>query len=246
MQLTVIRSCNHKASPVLNDSWIEVSSDGHVSRARNRGAKLAASEWLLFIDEDCEFLPEQLTKIQNSLSELSVNANCIWGVSYSRQDHGTVWSRAYNWIQRAWIRLSADSKASCPQVENLLGGFLLVHRRVFSDLGGFSEDISWGGEETEFLRRARGKGYEIRLFDEFEIKHLKELDLRGFLRRAWFQGRARGLWGLKTSSISWTEFWRRRGDLDRLALSEFFACLLFWSVMVLASRIATIEKKIHE
>jgi len=246
MQMTVIRSCAQNDSPLQTENLVEVSSGGHVTKARNRGANVAVSDWLLFVDEDCTLLPEQYDRIQNILLKENLDTNCIWGVNYARQRVGSLWGRAYNWIQRSWVRLSGEMRGTRPSVENLLGGFLLIHRHVFSDLGGFSEKIPWGGEETEFLRRAKKKGYQARLLDEFEIKHQKNLNFGGFLRRAWYQGYARGLWDLKTSNISLFDIWRRRGELDRLTFFEFLACLLFGAIMIFASSIAKVEKRLHD
>lgn len=233
--LSVIRSCHREpgfvpGAELAHLEWIEVPSRGHVSRARNAGARRAQAEWLLFVDEDCEINAAVIERVHAQLTWRK-HPNVIWGANYARQTEGTSWARAYNWIQRAWVLLSRAESGPSPRAHNLLGGFLLLHRDSFALLQGFNEAIPWAGEETDFLRRAQEAGFTTCLLEGLEITHKKDLGAAGFFRRAWKQGVSRGRHGLETPGLSLRTLWSRRGEVDELRASEIFGVLTFAFVM---------------
>lgn len=237
--LSVIRSCHREPAPFQREDlahleWIEVPSHGHVSRARNEGARRARAEWLLFVDEDCEITSSVIERIHAQL-HWRKQPDVIWGANYSRQIEGTLYARSYNWIQRSWVLLSRTENAPSPRAHNLLGGFLLLHRDLFGKLEGFDEQIPWAGEETDFLRRAQALGFTTCLLENLEITHKKNLRAAGFFRRAWKQGLSRGRHGLATPGLTLSTLWNRRAESDGLSFAEFAGVLAFGAVMRLGS-----------
>lgn len=210
---------------------INIPSIGNVSKARNEGARLAGTQWILFADEDCEIEPET---IQLALVEAQSKSNAapiIWGALYKRQETGPVLARSYNWIQRSWVKLSTLNL----EVENLLGGFLLLEKEKFIELDGFNEAIPWAGEETHFLRKASDAGFKLSLLSGIEIEHRNQVSFLGFVRRAWMQGLSKGKHSLSMRTPKVERITRNSMRLDRPSVAELPFILLFLSIMTVGS-----------
>ena len=265
--LTVIRSCDshralgarsgvkrnppHEHLVQVGDliEWIDINSEGHVSKARNLGASSARADWFLFVDEDCNIPSDFFQKLLSELKEYKqiegIDANrLIWGALYSKVNNGNLFSRAYNWIQRAWVLYSVKDIQK-ELFQNILGGCFLIHRELFNELKGFNENIPWAGEETEFLRRAERKNFKIKLLKKVEVDHDKHLKFTGFFRRAWFQGFAKGKYSLqvKNSPLSFIKF-VRSDKFEMPKMSELFLICSFLFVMQFASLFGRIRSKV--
>lgn len=165
-----------------------------VSHMRNWGASHARGEWIFFVDEDCQVdIDKILTLIRKQKNKGDAISGCYLSSSKARL------TQAYHRIQRVWLQkgvVSAD-KSEMHRANHLLGGALLVRREAFTAIGGFSTIIGWGAEELDFALRLQKKGFVTRLSYCLPVQHEKTLGLAGFLKRAWFQNRNRGLYNLK-------------------------------------------------
>jgi GT2 family glycosyltransferase len=108
---------------------------------RNRGATLAAGEWLAFVDDDCEPARDWLERLAEFAQTMDIGI--IEGAIHSPglRDH-PLWTAPENLVgQAGW---SAN---------------LSVRRQEFERLGGFDEDFGdVAAEDVEFCRRARRSG----------------------------------------------------------------------------------------
>lgn len=134
---------------------------------RNHGARAATSEWLAFLDDDCEPQPGWLA----ALAAAADGADVIEG--------------------RTLTPGGTDSPFE-EHVENLHGGSLwscnlAVRRDVFERLGGFDEDFAEaGGEDMEFAWRVRRAGLRVRFAPEALVHHPpRRIGWRGLWRRTW-------------------------------------------------------------
>jgi glycosyltransferase involved in cell wall biosynthesis len=132
---------------------------GGVSAARNRGAREARREFLLFLDDDDQLRPGALELFRGRL-QANPAADFAWGGRrISEKDAGDrlvrvrrdVWSTGGGLVGgTAFLPFVLEIAASCA---------FTLRRRVFADLGGFDEQLRVGEDRDLFLRLAAG-GYQ--------------------------------------------------------------------------------------
>jgi cellulose synthase/poly-beta-1,6-N-acetylglucosamine synthase-like glycosyltransferase len=106
---------------------IEIIKGGLPAIARNNGAKLVTTPYILFLDADT--YPEQNT-IKNSI-EIAINYNYDLVTCKFKTD------KKYNWVYRIFDLIQWFSSKTKPFA---LGGFMLFKTEVFNKLGGFNEE----------------------------------------------------------------------------------------------------------
>lgn len=153
-------------SPTPDPRWLAGPRRGPAAN-RNHGARAATSEWIAFIDDDCEPQPGWL----DALAAASSDADVIEG------------------------RTLAPGATDSPfeeHVENERGGSLwscnlAVRRAAFEQLGGFDEDFAEaGGEDMEFAWRVARAGLRVRFAPQALVHHPpRHIGWRGLWRRTW-------------------------------------------------------------
>jgi len=124
------------------------------SRARNRGARLARGDLLLFLDDDMLAAPDLLAQLARAHVD---GADAVLGHIPVAADspHSFLARGLERWAETRYKRL-LDSGGALTSAD-LLTGQLSVRRDVFESLGGFDEqftqDGAFGGEDTDFGRR---------------------------------------------------------------------------------------------
>jgi GT2 family glycosyltransferase len=146
---------------------------------RNHGAKAAGSEWVAFVDDDCEPQTGWLDALDAATGEADV-------------------------IEGRTIAPGASDSPFEEHVENQSGGVLwscnlAVRREVFERLGGFDEDFTEaGGEDMEFAWRVARAGLRVRFAPQALVFHPpRRIGWRGLWRRTWMI-RWMALYQLKT------------------------------------------------
>ncbi|HSI14711.1 MAG TPA: glycosyltransferase [Chthoniobacter sp.] len=134
---------------------------------RNRGARSAAGEWIVFVDDDCE--PQ---------------AGWLEGLAQASGDTDVIEGRV--------IAPGATDSPFEEHVENLRGGVLwscnlAVRRDVFERLGGFDEGFrEAGGEDMEFAWRVARANLRVKFAPEALVHHPpRYIGWRGLGRRTW-------------------------------------------------------------
>lgn len=126
-----------------------------VARARNTGIKIAAGEWLCFLDDDEELPEGYLELLFGKLA--SADKKTIFGGSYIpiMQKPGPEWIKADYYKSD-----SGDQPMILANEKYLFGGNLFFSRSLVDQVGFFSYDFGHTGlmmdygEDTEFLVRA--------------------------------------------------------------------------------------------
>ncbi len=164
--LDSIKSCttesNDKVEVIVidngsTDSTAQIAEDhgaqvhrierGSISRARNIGVTRASNELIAFIDADivlteCWF--DTVREIQSNI----LNNFQIVGAKYAINKNPT-------WVESSWFEPLSKKPATY-----INGGNILVSKKSFNEIGGFSESLETG-EDYEFCHRAKRKGAGI-------------------------------------------------------------------------------------
>ena len=176
----IIADCStDRTRQVIKDnSWelnVEIIDGGPVSIAKNRGARLATTPYILFIDADVRFfkhhvIRDAVHKIESkNLDLVGLNIKC-----YDRDVRARAGFVVFNTINHALKYFSPFA----------VGAFMLTRRDRFEEYGGFPEQFSTS--EDYFLSRK----YSPRKFRI--IRHHLGQDSRRF-KRMGYMGMAKYL-----------------------------------------------------
>ncbi len=143
----------------VSNALVTTAPPANTYVARNRGARLASSEVLVFCDADCK--PEP-TWLANGLRRLA-DADVVGGkINWLTGDQRTVWSLL-------GIDQFIDQETAIATGSGL-GGNLFVRRDLFERLGGFDETVSSSGD-FEFVRRCADDGARLAFGDDAVVWH---------------------------------------------------------------------------
>jgi len=164
---------------------VEIIDGGPVSFAKNRGAELVTTPYILFIDADVRFF--DVNVIRDAVDEIESNNLDLIGLNikcYDRDMRAQIGFMIFNLINNLMKY----------KVPFAVGAFMLTRKSEFDRLGGFSE--KFGTSEDFFL----SKMYDVKKFKL--IKHYFGQDSRRFKKMGYF--------GMAWYLIK--NFWNRNND----------------------------------
>ena len=126
---------------------------GMVTEARQTGAKLCQTEWLLFTDADVLFADDYFQKLPSYLI-----SDALYGAKLSQ----TAFQSYYRWFTRG------QKLAHSLGIPAASGSNLLIHRQVFQAIGGFDLRLTCN-EDSEIAWRIKQKGYTIHFQPELIV-----------------------------------------------------------------------------
>ena len=176
---------------------VEVIEGGPVSVAKNNGAKLVTTPYILFIDSDVRFFSE--ATISDSVNELESNNLDLVGLYVRCYDNNKI-------AQLGFMLFNFINKIMKRKVPFAVGAYMLTRKDKFEQYGGFSE--KYGTSEDFFL----SKMYDPKKFKL--VKHYFGQDSRRFQKMGYF-GMA---WYLVKN------FWNRNNEKywDRIDYSKYW------------------------
>lgn len=146
-----------------------------ISAARNRGASIAVSGMLAFLDADCMTRPDWLQK-----AILVAQRRTLWGAHYLVQKDAS-------WVGLTWFRFQATEEEG--HVSFIPGSCLFVHRTDFEELGGFDESMVTS-EDVDLSLRAKWRGFAVVAHPPLAVYHEgTPRTLAGFFRQNRWHGR---------------------------------------------------------
>lgn len=158
-----------------------------VNFARNVGIQNSRGDILLFLDDDVRLFDRNyLQNIAAAHKDLP-SATGIGG-PYRLLGNKSSLSWAYQYTCEFWLRQSVllGSKTT-----NLVGGNASYKRSFLGKHLRFSEEIQFGGAETQFNARLWRSGHELHFLEHLVVGHDASVSVVGFLSRAFKQGRTR-------------------------------------------------------
>jgi glycosyltransferase involved in cell wall biosynthesis len=137
------------------------------SAARNSGFRASLGEYIMFLDDDDEFLPKKVSSQVKRLEELDES----WGACYSN------YIKVTNDTNKLFSRCK-ESKEGNLLVEELkrnlfiaAGSNLMVRRSVVEEVGGFNEKFH-RNQDVEFL---------VKILKKYKLAYSKELGLKVYV-----------------------------------------------------------------
>ena len=154
-----------------------ISSDAStVSKLRNTGVANTDGKILVFLDADTEVTLRWAKRLPVVLEFLTGNPGTLTGCPYSISD-------ASNWIEKYWFKNLVNNK------EYVVGGNMVITRKLFDDINGFDEGLV-SGEDYDLSMRAAASGASIAIDSDLEvIHHGNPKTIAHFIRREIWHGK---------------------------------------------------------
>lgn len=206
--------------------------------ARNAGAKYARSDYLVFVDDDCEVDRRFIIELDRAID--TSPAVMIGGKVFNKLVNNP-FSQASQVIVNMAYRFYNEDMYNARMIAS---NCMVVPREKFLELSGFSASLQIASEDREFCDRWQLEGNTIRYAPQLKVYHLHSLTFRTFFKQHFRYGR--GAWSfrkiqqLRNSSnfIKDTGFYRRIWDLlspdlkslPYLQIPQIFLLLGTWQV----------------
>ena len=138
-----------------------------VSGARNAGARASSGEYIAFLDDDDQWMPEKLAR---SVPILDQDPNCV--LVYNGVLKVDLAGTPLPYYSQTWGIDSPTLAQMLARAWNVVPSQFMVRREVFERIGGFDVRLP-RAEDSFFLLRAREFGH---------FRYVPEVLLRKFLR----------------------------------------------------------------
>ena len=180
------------------DLNVEIIEGGPVSIAKNNGARLATTPYILFIDSDVRFFRD--TVIHDCMNEIESNDLDLVGIyvkCYDGDKRAQIGFMMFNFINNLMKR----------KVPFAVGAFMLTKTNKFWEYGGFAE--KYGTSEDFFL----SKKYDSKKFKL--VKHYFGQDSRrfekmGYSGMAWYL--MKNFWNRNKedywNNVDYSKYWK--------------------------------------
>lgn len=132
-----------------------------ISSLRNLGASEARSEILVFLDADVYLTKDWGERVAWSMEKLHSHPHIITGSFCGISEEN-------NWIERVWFAPRTNRNE---EINYMNSGHLVIHRGLFSRVGGFDPELETG-EDYDFCSRARMMGAQIENDPELKVVHV--------------------------------------------------------------------------
>jgi len=143
-----------------------------VSVARNKGAKVATGEVLIFSDADSYLSSGAVRKIVGITEEETIGT--MLGGPDKKSLRGSILFFIKNWAHRLRI------------YKGVLDGIFFCHRNIFFKTGGFDENKKVG-EFQNFIERAQKRGAQYKFLTNCKaFTSLRRYEERGYIRTFFF------------------------------------------------------------
>jgi len=164
---------------------VDLKGEFTASKARNRGAKGASGDILVFIDADIVLERDSIQKTLDFITGTKVDA-----VSASYTDN----VQGFNFCSRFQTFFLNYRHSFIPRDKNvnfIFSSFFAIKKKVFDEAGGFDEELD-AYEDVELGYRLAQEGYSCRLDADNRVTHLKRYTHLGLLKDYFAKAKAAG------------------------------------------------------
>ena len=177
---------------------IEIIDGGPVSFAKNRGAELVATPYILFIDADVRFF--NVNTIRDAVAEIESKNLDLIGLNikcYDNDVRAKIGFTIFNIINNIMKYFSPFA----------VGAFMLTRRDKFEEYGGFAE--KYGTSEDFFL----SKHYSVKKFklmNHYFGQDSRRFQIMGYFGMAWYL--IKNFWNIKNEdhwkNLDSSKYWK--------------------------------------
>lgn len=153
--------------------------------ARNRGVLATQSEWILFMDADCQPAPDLLKHYFGRA--IAEDVGIIVGEVEPAEGGGEITAQ----FAARRRHLNQGDSLAAPRPFGATAN-LMVRRRAWEEAGGFSEGIRSAGDQ-DFCWRVTAAGWKLAYRKEAVVRHLHRTTVEG-LARQWLRYGAGRSW----------------------------------------------------
>lgn len=173
-----------------NVIYIENNENLGFGRANNVGVKKASGKYIFLLNSDTVLLNnaiylffEYAEKNENLLlGSYLLDRDMNIGASYGKFEKYFTYIKRFQYdflpkYCRTILKNRAEKNRICKKEEKIVdflsGADLFIKKEIFSELGGFDENIFMYSEDSDLCRRAALKGYYSKVITSPEIMHLE-------------------------------------------------------------------------
>jgi len=189
---------NHSAqdlsSSLPETKYLRMSENLGFAAASNRGAAMARSSYLFFVNPDCEFITDCIGPLRQALQSAGVAGpkvlNSDGSIQLSFGPFLSITSEALQKIRTRfekirWMQSWLKGKASrIFHPDYVSGCALMIRTDVFRELGGFDENFFLYEEDVDLCKRALGLKGPVAYVPEAKIMHVRNRSVRHDPKRA--------------------------------------------------------------
>lgn len=181
-----------------------VLAEANIPEARQIGADLASTPWILFTDADVELAPNYVEVLSRVRTSSDVGG--VIGTKATAGGH----ERYHYWFRQG------QRAAAAVGIPAATGSNMLVRTEVVRRLGGFDPALTVN-EDTELMFRVRRAGYRVPFVPELEVRCHDHRRLDRGLARKWGHSLSRCalLWTMPSSGLARRGDWGYWGDPAR-------------------------------
>ncbi len=165
-----------------------------LSQARNKGAQISVTPWLIYLDDDA-YVPQNYLSVVENIIETRRDIVCFGGPYYASYDYGKPKWLPLDFGNKQWPECK-ESNEICSGY--LSGGNLGIKRNVLESVGGFPQIFGMRGSfigygEDDYVQYIlKGIGYKLHFFPEMYVHHTvmpHKLNLIWHLKNAFAKGK---------------------------------------------------------
>jgi GT2 family glycosyltransferase len=150
------------------------------AKARNIGAKIAQGDILFFIDADVTVYPDTISQVLEIFHN-QPNLAALIG-SYDDAPDGNNFLSQYKNLFHHYTHQNSSEEAS-----TFWGACGAIRRDIFLKIGGFNENYRLPSvEDIELGYRLKASGYQIKLCQDIQVKHLKRWGIISLIKTDFF------------------------------------------------------------
>jgi glycosyltransferase involved in cell wall biosynthesis len=177
---------------------VEIIEGGPVSVAKNNGAKLVTTPYILFIDSDVRFFSD------------TVISDCVDEIEKSNLDLIGLYVKCYDGDKRAQIGFMIFNA-----INNMMkhfspfavGAFMLTRTEKFQELGGFAEKH---GTSEDFFLSQKYDIEKFKLMNHYFGQDSRRFEKMGYFGMAWYL--IKNFWNRNNekywNNIDYSKYWK--------------------------------------